>query len=93
MPSRGVRRWRQRERPEPSAAWHTAAVLLVGFAFAAGMGALTASPDAAMEPAELWILAGSFLALALTCLVAHWDVNRGRKCRQYESEEVRSGHD
>lgn len=88
-----VRRWRKRDRPEPSVVWQTVAILFLGFAFATGAGALMVSKDAAIKPVELWILTGAFFALAITCFLAHWDVNRGRRSKQYETEELPPEHD
>jgi hypothetical protein len=82
-----VRRWREREELEPSAVWQTVAILFLGCAFGAGVAALTVASDAGIGPAELWIFTGAFLALALTCFLAHWDVNRGRRVKEYETEE------
>jgi membrane protein implicated in regulation of membrane protease activity len=73
--------------------WQTIAILFAGFAFAAGFGALTVSGDAAIKPAVLWVLTSAFVALAATCFLAHWDVNRGRRTRQYETEELSPGSD
>jgi hypothetical protein len=83
-----VRRWQERERPEPSVVWQTVGILFVGLAVTAGICALTLPSDAAVGPAELWILTGASAALAVTCFLAHWDVNRGRRARQYEIEEL-----
>lgn len=88
-----VKRWRKRDRPEPSVVWQTVAILFVGFAFAAAIGALTVSKDAVIKPVELWILTGAFLALSVSCFLAHWDVNRGRRTKQYETEELPPGDD
>ncbi len=73
--------------------WQTVAILFAGFACAAGFGALTVSGDAAVKPAVLWVLTGAFVALAATCFLAHWDVNRGRRTKQYETEELSPGND
>ena len=83
-----VRRWRKRERPEPSVIWQTVGILFVGLAAASGVGALTLSDNAAISPGELWILTGTWTALAITCLLAHWDVNRGRRAKEYETEDL-----
>lgn len=88
-----VKRWRKRDRPEPSVVWQTVALLFLSFAFAAAIGALTVSKDAVIKPVELWVLTGAFLALAVTCFLAHWDANRGRRSKQYETEELPSEHD
>lgn len=87
-PPNGVTHWRERERPGPSVVWQTVAIVFVGFAFAAGIGALTVPPDAAVRVSELWISAAAFATLALACFLAHWDVNRGRRHREYETERL-----
>ena len=83
-----VRRWRKRERLEPSVVWQTVGILFVSLAVAAATCALALSEDAAIAPRELWILTGAFAALAATCLLAHWDVNRGRRVKEYETEDL-----
>lgn len=83
-----VRRWRKRERPEPSVVWQTVGILFVGLAATAGACALTLSGDATLVPRELWILTAALVALAATCFLAHWDVNRGRRVREYEIEDL-----
>ena len=88
-----VRHWREREKPEPSFIWQTTAVVFLGFAFAAAMGALTVPDEMAVRPSELSISAVAFLVLAIVCFLAHWDVNRGRTSRRYETKEVPGGQD
>lgn len=83
-----VRRWRKRERPEPSVVWQTVGILFVGLAVTTATCAFTLSDDAAIAPSELWILTGALSALAVTCLLAHWDVNRGRRVKEYETEDL-----
>lgn len=78
---------RERERPEPSSVWQTVGIVFVGFAFAGLLGALNISDEAVIRRSELWILTGSFASMALICFLAHWDVNRGRKTREWEIEE------
>jgi hypothetical protein len=83
-----VSRRREWERPPPSVVWQTIAVLFLGFAFAAALSALTVARDTAVGPAKLWIGAAAFIGLAVTCFLAHWDVNRGRRAKCYETEEL-----
>lgn len=82
------RQVRERERPEPSVVWQTLAITFMGFSFAAGLGALTTSGGVAVGSSELWVAAAGFLLAALLCLAAHRDVNRGRRSRWIEVEEL-----
>lgn len=88
-----VKRWQERERLEPSAVWQTIAIVFLDFAFTAGLAALTVPGNTAIKPTELWIVTGTFAALAVTCFLAHWDVNRGRRTRRYELEELSPDND
>jgi hypothetical protein len=83
-----TRRIRERERPEPSVVWQTVAIFLSGAGLAAGLGALTLSEGAMITRGQLWLLTGAFVTWAATCFLAHWDVNRGRKIKRREVEEV-----
>ena len=83
-----IRRWRERELPEPSVIWQTVAIVFVGFAFSAAIGALTVPRNGAVSARDLWILAASLAAMAALCARAHWDVNRGRKSSVREVEEL-----
>lgn len=82
---------RERERPEPSVVWQTLAITFAGFSFAAGLGALTLAGSVAIGPGELWVAAAGFMLAAVLCLVAHRDVNKGRRSRWIEVEELPSG--
>ena len=82
------RQVRERERPEPSVVWQTLAITFVGFGFAAVLGALTVTGGAAIGRGELWIAAAGFLLAAALCFAAHRDVNRGRRSRWVEVEEL-----
>lgn len=85
----GVRRQvRERERPEPSVIWQTLGIAFAGFAFAIGLAALTLSPRLAVRPVDLWIAAAGFVLAAALCFAAHRDVNRGRRSRWIELEEL-----
>ena len=79
---------RECERPEPSVIWQTLAVSFGGFAIAAALAALTIAGEAAVRPAELWVAAAGFSLAAVLCLAAHRDVNRGRKSKWIEVEEL-----
>lgn len=85
------RQVRERERPEPSVVWQTLAITFAGFAFAAGLSAVTIPSDGAIRPAELWIVAAGLLLAAALSFAAHLDVNRGRKSKWVEVEELPSG--
>ena len=82
------RQVRERERPEPSVVWQTLAIAFVGFAFAAALAALTVPANVAIESGELWVAAGGFILAAGLCFGAHWDVNKGRRSRLIEVEEL-----
>jgi membrane protein implicated in regulation of membrane protease activity len=79
---------REREQPEPSVVWQAVAIFLLGTALAAGMSALMVSKGAIITGKELWFLSGAFIVWAATCFLAHWDVNRGRKIKTRQIEEV-----
>jgi hypothetical protein len=81
------RRIREREQPEPSEGWLAWAVGFLFAAVSAGISALGLSTDVALRPSELWIIAGGLLLAAALCFRAHWDVNRGRRVREWEIEE------
>lgn len=82
------RQFRERERPEPSVVWQTLGVTFAGFAFAAGLAALTLPSQLAVRPVDLWIIAAGLVLAAVLCLAAHRDVNRGRRSRWIELEEL-----
>ena len=82
------RQVRERERPEPSVVWQTLAITFGSFGFALGLGALTISEDVLVRPSELWVAAGGFLLAAVLCLAAHHDVNKGRRSKWVEVEEL-----
>ncbi|HEY6145922.1 MAG TPA: hypothetical protein VIV13_06580 [Solirubrobacterales bacterium] len=82
------RQVREREKPEPSVVWQTLAITFSGFSFGALLGALTVSRDAAVGAGELWVAAAGFLLAAALCFGAHWDVNKGRRSRWVEVEEL-----
>lgn len=88
MSSNWKRQIREWERPEPTAVWQTLGILFGGFAFALGVAALTVSGGTAVRPPDLWIAAAGFLLAALLCFAAHYDVNRGRRTRWIELEEL-----
>jgi hypothetical protein len=83
---------RERERPEPSVVWQTLGITFLSFAFAVGLAALTIAKHAVVRPIELWIAAAGLALAGALCFAAHHDVNRGRKSRLVEVEEL-SGSD
>jgi type VI protein secretion system component VasK len=85
---RRVRRWRERERPPPSSIWQTVGIGIFFFAVSTAVVALTVSDGAPLTRRELWIITAGLLTLASTMFLAHWDVNRGRRSRHYEREEL-----
>lgn len=82
------RQVRERERPEPSVVWQTLGVTFAGFAFATALAALTLSEKLAVRPIDLWIGVAGFALAAALCFAAHRDVNRGRRSRWIELEEL-----
>lgn len=82
------RQVREQERPEPSVVWQTLGITFGGFAFTTCLAALALSGKGAVRPVDLWIIAAAFLLAAALCFAAHWDVNRGRRGRWIEWEEL-----
>jgi hypothetical protein len=83
-----TRQIREREKPEPSSVWQTAAFSFLTCAAGTIVAALTVSEHAAIRASGLWIVTAGLLLAALLCFAAHWDVNRGRRTRQREIEEL-----
>lgn len=79
---------RERERPEPSVVWQTLGVTFAGFAFASGLAALTLPGQLALRPVDFWIAMAGFVLAAVLCFAAHRDVNRGRRSKWIELEEL-----
>lgn len=79
---------REQERPEPSVVWQTLGVTFGGFAFAAGLAAVTIAGRTSVRSVDLWIGTAAFLLAAVLCFAAHRDVNRGRRSRWIELEEL-----
>lgn len=82
------RQFREREQPGPSVVWQTLGIAFCGFAFTAGIAALTISNQVTALPGELWVAAAGLALAAVLCFAAHHDVNRGRKSRCIELEEL-----
>lgn len=82
------KRIRERETPQPSVVWQTLAITFTSFAFAAALAALTISDAAAVGPSELWVAAAGLLLAAALSFAAHRDVNRGRRSKWVEVEEL-----
>lgn len=87
-PTGTVQHWREREEPAATVIWQTVAFFFLAFAIGTGVAALTSDGAGAIQASELWISTGGLLALALVCFLAHWDVNRGRRGREYVLELV-----
>lgn len=87
-PSRATTRVR-RERPvhPPSMIWLTVAFLFFSFGAGSAFAAVTISKEAPVTGPELWIVTAGFAALSVTCIVANWDVNRGRRVVEIHVEE------
>jgi hypothetical protein len=88
-----MRQIRERERPEPSSVWLNGAFAFITCAVGTIIAALTLSAGAVVRPSELWIATGGLVMAGALCLVAHWDVNRGRRTREREIEDVPQGRD
>jgi hypothetical protein len=82
------RQVRERERPEPSVVWQTLGVTFGGFAFAAALAAVTIGGRTPVRVIDLWIVTAGFALAAVLCFAAHRDVNRGRRSRWIELEEL-----
>jgi hypothetical protein len=87
-----VKHCRERERPEPSVIWQTCAVAFITGSLGAAIAALTASESVAVRSAELWIITCGLTLASALCFLAHWDVNRGRRVKEYETEELPPGY-
>lgn len=85
---RPVTRWRERERPAPTALWLNLAFAFASCAFATGLTALIMPADAPVRPSEMWIASAGLLLAMVICIGAHRDVNLGRVSREREVEEV-----
>ncbi len=71
--------------PEASSIWLVVAVTLVGIAASAAFFASTLADDAPITKSALgWAIAAVLVAFAIGCLLAHFDVNRGRKSKTFE---------
>jgi hypothetical protein len=82
-----IRRVEERDLPEPSDLWLTAAFFFLGCAVTTVTAALTLSRDAVVSPSVLWITTPWPIFVAGLCFLAHIDVNRGRRVKRYEIEE------
>lgn len=79
---------RERERPEPSVVWQTLGVTFATFAFGTALAAVTIAGRTPVRVMDLWIVTAGFVLAAMLCFAAHRDVNRGRKSRWIELEEL-----
>jgi hypothetical protein len=77
------------ERPSPSRIWLDVGLTILGIAPSFALVAFTAMGSAASLAPEIWTATAALIFLAGVCLVAHHDVNRGRKPkRSIRVEEV-----
>lgn len=81
----------ERELPDPSSVWSTAAFFFLACAVGTVTAALSLSPDAAVSSSAFWITTPWLILNAGLCALAHLDVNRGRKARRYEVQESLTG--
>jgi hypothetical protein len=85
---RSIRRWRDWERPAPSTVWQAVGIAVLFSALGTAIAALTVSGGAPFSSRELWGITAFLVIWATTMFLAHWDVNRGRRSRHYEREEL-----
>lgn len=78
---------REREVPPESTVWAAAGVSMLTVAVGVIVSSIALSGDGKANAGILWTIAAASTVLALTCFLAHWDVNRGRRVRQAEIEE------
>lgn len=90
------RRWVIRsewEKPDPSTIWRGAGGISVAIAATAILAALTVSKTNAPKISLPWVIGAAALVVAGVCLVAHLDVNRGRRAKRSEIIEEHKGDD
>jgi hypothetical protein len=88
------RRWIMRsewEKPDPSTSWRGASGVAVAIAATAILAALTVSKADAPTVSLAWAIGIAALLAAGVCLLAHLDVNRGRKAKRSEVIEEDKG--
>lgn len=90
-PDDGGGKWRvvriERPVPEESRTWLEVGLLTLTVSAAVALVALTLAEDVKVHASELWTISVGCVALAVTCLLAHWDANRGRKEKRSELTE------
>ncbi len=74
----------ERERPEPSTIWRGAGGVFFSITAGATLTAIAASEGSVPEVPLSWVVAAASAALAVVCVLAHWDVNRGRRTKRTE---------
>lgn len=82
------RQIRKRERPGPSSIWQGFAIAFLFCAIGALFTSATLSAEVAVSPLVFWVTAFWIFLVAALCFLAHWDVNRGRRAKEWEIEEV-----
>lgn len=89
------RRWLIRhewDKPDPSTSWRGAGGVAVAIGATAILAALTVSRANAPRISLAWAIGIAALVVAGLCLVAHLDVNRGRKAKRSEIIEEGKGN-
>lgn len=82
----------EREWPDPSTIWRGAGGVFVGIAAGAVLTAVAAAEGSVPAIPLPWAVAAASAIFAAFCLVAHWDVNRGRRIKRSEIvDEVEDG--
>ena len=87
-----ARRWLIKfewEKPDPSTTWRGAGGVAVAIAATAFLAALTLSTTTGPKVSLLLAVGIASLVVAIACLLAHLDVNRGRKAKRSEIIEER----
>jgi hypothetical protein len=85
---RPVRVVEEREQPEPSSVWISAAFFFLACAVGTVTAALTLSPDAAVPSLAFWVTTPWLILIAGICSLAHLAVNRGRTVKRREIREL-----
>lgn len=81
-------KWRvvkvERLVPAESRIWLEVGLLMLTLSAGAALVALTLSEGVQISAVVLWTITAACVAQAVTCFVAHWSTNRGRKERRSE---------
>jgi hypothetical protein len=70
--------------------WLSVALAFFTVGASVALAAVTVPDTGTATRPELWIVTAAFASLTVTCIIANWDVNRGRSVRviQIEDEEL-----